>query len=167
LTIRAITARVCPHKRSYESRSLAFPQSVSRQTGGHYEKPSPQRFVRVISLPSLHLLFTAPDGFAIWDDLAAKEPRTFISLPHADERIEALGKNNYIIRNHNARLRATVAAPEDAQVRIEPNIVTAAGQPGSVDKGERQERGLRLAISTGAPATSARLVMLLKIEDEE
>ena len=114
-----------------------------------------------------HFLFTAPDGFAIWDDLAAKEPRTFTSLLHADERIEALGKNSYIVKNHNARLRATVAAPEDAQARIEPNVVTAAGQPGSVDKGERQERGLRLAISTGAPATSARLVMLLKIEDEE
>jgi hypothetical protein len=113
-----------------------------------------------------HFLFTAPDGFAIWDDLAAKEPRTFTSLLHADERIEALGKNSYIIKNHNARLRATVAAPEDAQAGIEPNIVTAAGRPGSVDKGERQERGLRLAISTGAPATSARLVMLLKIEDE-
>jgi hypothetical protein len=114
-----------------------------------------------------HFLFTAPDGFAIWDDLAAKEPRTFTSLLHADEQVEALGKNSYIIKNHNARLRATVAAPEDAQIGIEPNVVTAAGRPGSVDKGEKQERGLRLAISTGAPATSARLVMLLKIEDEE
>lgn len=39
-----------------------------------------------------YFLFTAPDGFAIWDNLAAKESRTFTSLLHADERIEALGK---------------------------------------------------------------------------
>lgn len=45
-----------------------------------------------------YFLFTAPDGFAIWDDLAAKEPRTFTSLLHVDERIEALGKNSYIIK---------------------------------------------------------------------
>jgi hypothetical protein len=35
-------------------------------------------------------------------------------------------------------------------------VLTAPGPPGSVDKGERQVRGRRLAISTPGPQTSAR-----------
>jgi hypothetical protein len=47
---------------------------------------------------------------------------------------------------------------------IEANTVTSAGPSGSVDKGPRQERGARLAISTAAPATKTRLIVLLKFE---
>jgi hypothetical protein len=35
-------------------------------------------------------------------------------------------------------------------------VLTAPGPPGSVDKGERQVRGQRLAVSTPAPQNSAR-----------
>ncbi len=64
----------------------------------------------------------------------------------------------------DAHLLATIIAPDEVRATIEPNIVTAPGKPGSVDKGERQERGVRLAISTVQPATSARFVKLFKIE---
>ena len=113
-----------------------------------------------------HLLFTAPDGFAIWDEVTTTEPRRVTSLLHADDRIVSTGKNQFALKNGQASLRLTVVEPETAVARIEANTVTAAGRPGSVDKGPQQERGLRLAVSNANPATKVRFVVLLKIEDE-
>jgi hypothetical protein len=61
-------------------------------------------------------------------------------------------------------LRAIIVEPETATATIEANTVTSAGPPGSVDKGPRQERGARLAVSTAGPAAKTRLITLLKIE---
>lgn len=113
-----------------------------------------------------HFLFTAPDGFVIWDDVATKEPRRITALLHSDEQIEQTGKGRFILKNGQAALRVIVVEPETTVSKIENNTVTSAGQPGSVDKGPRQERGLRLAVSTAAPATKARITILLKIEGE-
>ncbi|MGE0131623.1 MAG: DUF4962 domain-containing protein [Blastocatellales bacterium] len=113
-----------------------------------------------------HLLFTAPDGFAIWDEITTREPRRITALLHSDEKIEPMGKGQFILKNGQASLRVTIIEPETAVARIEANTVTAAGRPGSVDKGPRQERGLRLAVSTAAPATKTRLIMLMKIAGE-
>ncbi len=113
-----------------------------------------------------HLLFTAPDGFAIWDEITTKEPRRVTSLLHADERIESTGKNQFALKNAQASLRGTVVEPETAVAKIEANTVTAAGRPGSVDKGPQQERGVRLAVSNATPATKVRFAVLLKIGDE-
>lgn len=110
-----------------------------------------------------HFLFTAPDGFVVWDDLAAKQPRVFTWLLHADDRIQPVGKQ-FAVPVSGARLLATVVSPEGARAGVESNVVTAAGNPGSVDKGERQERGQRLAVSTPAPVTDARFVLLLKLD---
>jgi hypothetical protein len=113
-----------------------------------------------------HFLFTSPDGFAIWDEITTSEPRRVTSLLHADERIESKGKNQFALKNGHATLRGTIVEPETAVSRIEDNTVTSAGRPGSVDKGPRQERGVRLAVSTAAPATRTRFTLLLKIESE-
>ena len=45
--------------------------------------------------------------------------------------------------------------------RIEPNILTAPGKPGSVDKGEQQVRGQRLAVTNKKPVSGARFWMRL------
>jgi hypothetical protein len=111
-----------------------------------------------------NFLFTAPGGFVVWDDVETGEPRRITSLLHADERIEQIGKNQFLLKNGEGALRATIVEPETAVAKIEANNVTAAGRPGSVDKGPRQERGLRLAVGVAAPATRTRLTMLLKIE---
>jgi hypothetical protein len=113
-----------------------------------------------------HFLFTSPDGFAIWDEITTSEPRRVTSLLHADERIESKGKNQFALKNGQATLRVTIVEPETAVSKIEDNTVTSAGRPGSVDKGPRQERGVRLAVSTAAPATRTRFTLLLKIESE-
>ncbi|MGH9900881.1 MAG: heparinase II/III domain-containing protein, partial [Pyrinomonadaceae bacterium] len=111
-----------------------------------------------------HLLFTAPDGFVVWDDLETREPRLFTTLLHADQSVEQRGRYQYAIEAGGARLLATIVTPEEVRGVVEPNVVTAAGRPGAVDKGERQERGKRLAVSTTVPATAARFVMLLSVE---
>lgn len=111
-----------------------------------------------------HFLFTSPDQFVIWDDVATDQPRVFTSLLHADETIESSGERRFVINKAGVRLTASIVAPENASAVVGPNFLTAAGQPGSVDKGDRQQRGQRLAISTVAPATEGRFIVWLKVE---
>jgi hypothetical protein len=113
-----------------------------------------------------NFLFTAPGDFVVWDDVETGESRRITSLLHADEQIEQVGKNQFLLKNGDGALRATVVEPETVVAKIEANTVTSAGPPGSVDKGPKQERGARLAISTAAPATKTRLIVLLKIESD-
>jgi len=61
-------------------------------------------------------------------------------------------------------LKVNVDAPEQTRNAIEPNDLTAPGRPGSVDKGERQVRGERLAISTITPTKATRFRVSLKVE---
>lgn len=112
-----------------------------------------------------HLLFVNPDQFIIWDDLEAQQPQTFTSLLHADAKIEKAEQNRFAIVAAGAKLNVEIRLPENARAVVEPNVVTGAGRPGSVDKGERQQRGERLAISTDKPVKAARFVMSLKIEN--
>jgi hypothetical protein len=113
-----------------------------------------------------NFLFTAPGDFVVWDDVETSESRRITSLLHADEQVEQVGKNQFLLKNGNEALRATVVEPETVVAKIEANTVTSAGPPGSVDKGPRQERGTRLAVSTAAPATKTRLIILLKTEGD-
>jgi len=84
-------------------------------------------------------------------------------LLHADEKIERSGEKQFVIKAGEVSLRVMISDPARCHPIIEPNLLTAAGNPGSVDKGERQQRGERLAVSTTNPVFSARFVMSLKI----
>jgi hypothetical protein len=112
---------------------------------------------------SRSLEFNVRDGFVITDELETTAPRLFTALLHADESIERKGPNRFLIDAGSARLDVQIVQPERAATRIEENVLTAPGRPGSVDKGERQVRGQRLALSTPAPATSTRFVMRLSL----
>lgn len=104
------------------------------------------------------------DGFNVTDDLQAQKPQVFTTLLHADQQIIEEAPARFVIANSGARLLVTVAAPQDTRARVETNVLTAPGRPGSVDKGERVERGQRLALSTHAPSLAAQFVLRLKIE---
>jgi len=110
--------------------------------------------------------FSDKNGFLITDELQTTRPRTFTTLLHADEVIEQKEAGRFLIDRGRARLNIQVVAPQPAQTRIEENVLTAPGAPGSVDKGERQVRGQRLVLSTSAPTTGTRLVMRLQIEPQ-
>ena len=55
--------------------------------------------------------------------------------------------------------------PKVFDAKVEKNILTAPGRPGSVDKGEREERGVRLAISTKEKVKKAQFKVKLKIQN--
>ena len=108
--------------------------------------------------------YSAREGFNVTDTLQALKPQVFTSLLHADERITREGDGRFLFDGAGARLLVSVNAPEGARAEVEANALTAPGRPGSVDKGERVERGQRLAVSTAGPATSARFAVSLKVE---
>jgi hypothetical protein len=99
--------------------------------------------------------------FEITDELTAREPRVFTSLLHADEKVSEEARRQYLLRNGDTGLRVEVLTPSNAVTRIEPNYLTAPGPPGSVDKGDRQQRGERLAVATGKPANTVRFKLRL------
>ena len=118
-----------------------------------------------LGLTSFVRTFTLAQGrFEITDDIAANAPRTFTALLHADEKVEALSGRHFRLRNGDAGLRVEVVAPTDAVTRSEPNDLTAPGPPGAVDKGERQQRGERLAIANAKPATAAQFKVRLSLK---
>jgi hypothetical protein len=110
--------------------------------------------------------FDSSNGFVISDDIQTAMPRTFTSLIHSDDRITPAGDRQFVIDASGTKLSVNVETPAQTHNAIEPNDLTAPGPPGSVDKGERQVRGERLAISTIAPAKAASFRVKLKIERE-
>lgn len=109
--------------------------------------------------------FDGRNEFRIRDTIEAKQRRIFATLLHADERIVRDGERRFIIANQDARLTADIIKPEKMKAVIEPNVLTAPGRPGAVDKGERQVRGERLVISTATPTTRAQFEKSLKVEN--
>jgi hypothetical protein len=99
-------------------------------------------------------------GFTIFDDVQTAKPAVLTFLLHADDRIEKEGDGRFSIKAGGVKMfiESTIegAGTKQFQSTIETNSLTAPGPPGAVDKGERQERGQKLLLSTPAPVTEAR-----------
>lgn len=110
-------------------------------------------------------VFTAPNDFVMTDDIETGKPEMIKSFLHADNLIENGSNNNFFFEpNEKSRLLVKIEEPAQTNTVIEKNILTAPGKPGSVDKGEREERGVRLAISTKDKTTKARFVIKMQIQ---
>lgn len=110
--------------------------------------------------------FFAPGKFTVFDDVQTKMPSIITAYLHADNKIENSSNGKFIFEpNGKPSLLATIDKPEMFTTQIEKNILTAPGKPGSVDKGEREERGVRLAISTKNKLKKARIKMRLEIQN--
>jgi hypothetical protein len=123
-----------------------------------------QRFVR-------EFVYRPASGFTISDEVEAAKPSVITLLFHADDRIEKENGNRFSIKAGGVKLwiQAVIAGPNGSQPMpfqsaIAPNTVTAPGPPGAVDKGERQERGQKLVLSTPAPVTKASLMQRLTLD---
>jgi hypothetical protein len=103
-------------------------------------------------------------GFTINDELRSRRPQLFKSLLHADGRVRRQDARHFDFDAGEARLAVEVIEPPNVRTTVEENLLIAPGRPGSVDKGERQVRGERLALSTTAPATTARFMVRMRIE---
>ncbi len=108
--------------------------------------------------------FTAPDKFIVTDDVETTAPQIITAFLHVDNAIEKASGNGFFFEpNGTPKLLVEIIEPSQTQAVVEKNILTAPGRPGSVDKGTREERGGRLAISTGKKVTVAKFVTRLKI----
>lgn len=99
--------------------------------------------------------FSAPDGFTFKDSVELERPQIITSFLHADNSIVEKSKNIFWFEPNGTYLAAEIVAPKNLKTLVEKNILTAPGRPGSVDKGEREERGVRLTISTGEKVSKA------------
>ena len=90
--------------------------------------------------------FTSPGAFLIEDEIKTSKPRKIVSYLHSDNAIVKSG-SGFEFEPGNPNLLVELIEPSGLDAIIEKNILTAPGRPGSVDKGEREERGVRLAIS--------------------
>ncbi len=106
--------------------------------------------------------FVAPGEFFVEDDIETSRPRKIISYLHSDNEIVNSGKG-FEFEPGKPSLLVELIKPADLDAIIEKNILTAPGRPGSVDKGEREERGVRLAISPRRSAASFSMKTRLTI----
>jgi hypothetical protein len=106
-------------------------------------------------------------GFTVSDEVETTKPAVLTFLLHADDRIEKKEGCLFHIKAGGVTLLIdpTIEQPNEIKSAIEINVVTAPGPPGAVDKGERQERGQKLLLSTSAPTTKARFTVRLRIQD--
>jgi hypothetical protein len=116
-----------------------------------------ERFIR-------RFIFTSPGEFSIEDDIKTVKPAKITSYLHSDNAIvERNGRFEF--EPGDTSLIAEIVEPQGLETVIEKNILTAPGRPGSVDKGEREERGVRLAISTREKASEFKSKIRLKISN--
>ena len=116
-------------------------------------------------------------GFTVSDEVETTTPAVLSVLLHADKHIEKESSDRFSIKAGGVRLLVEptieLANKEPGskqslgpnQATIETNTVTAPGPPGAVDKGERQDRGEKLLLSTPAPTTRARFILRLSIDN--
>jgi hypothetical protein len=90
--------------------------------------------------------FADPGVFLVEDEIKTSKPRKIISYLHSDTAIVKSG-SGYEFEPGEPNLLVELIEPTGLDAIIEKNILTAPGRPGSVDKGEREERGVRLAVS--------------------
>ncbi len=116
-----------------------------------------ERFVRKFS-------FIAPGEFLLEDDIEMTKAKKITSYLHSDTSI-VKHDCGFEFETGKPSLIAEVLEPKNLESVIEKNILTAPGRPGSVDKGEREERGMRLALTTKGKTKAARIVVKMKIND--
>ena len=111
--------------------------------------------------------FTAPGTFTIFDDVKTKNPNTITAYLHADNKIENSANGTFIFEPvGKPSLLASIMNPAMFTTVVEENFLTAPGRPGSVDKGEREQRGVRLAVSTKNKVKKAKIKMMLEIQNK-
>ncbi len=116
-----------------------------------------KKFIRTFS-------FSAPGTFMVADEIETEKEQTITSYLHADKEITKSPENSFVFAPNGTSLIVELLAPTGLEPKIEKNILTAPGKPGQVDKGEREERGVRLAISTGKKVKEAKIKIRLRIQ---
>ena len=103
------------------------------------------------------LTLNASGELEVRDAIETRTPATLTELLHSDTTIGQLAAQAFSIPKEHPALKATVSAVgAQLTTRIEPNMVMGPGKPGSVDKGELEQRGERLGVTTQRPVSMAQ-----------
>lgn len=109
---------------------------------GYYEDLGLKKFDR-------HFLYVASGYFIVWDELETEKPSEFTFLLNADKEINLSGNQADLV-NENSALRVIRVAPNEAKSSVVQQNIQARGLPGSVSKGDSEQRGVQLrTISAG------------------
>lgn len=106
--------------------------------------------------------FKAPGEFLIEDSIKTDRPQLVTSYLHSDNSIIEKG-GGFEFEGGRPSLFVEILEPKLYDSVIGPNFLTAPGRPGSVDKGEREQRGVRLAISPKQDGKDAKIKVRLEI----
>nr|WP_315395686.1 DUF4962 domain-containing protein [uncultured Duganella sp.] len=87
--------------------------------------------------------------WTVTDTLRASKPVVLTALVHGDRAITKTGARGFVVEGRPKSLRVEVATTA-ARAAIAPGVLVAAGPPGNVDKGPREERGTVLKLSLPA-----------------
>lgn len=98
--------------------------------------------------------------WTVTDRLRAARPVALTAQVHGDTAIAAAGERRFLVAGSPAALEVDIATAA-AKAAIAPGVVTAAGPPGNVDKGPREQRGVVLNVSLPA-SREATLVTRLR-----
>ena len=91
-----------------------------------------------------HFLYvTAGNYFLVWDQVETERSSELKFLLNADKKIDLSG-NQAILINEGAALRVIGLSLDETVSKVEPQMIQARGLPGSVDKGNTEQRGLQL-----------------------
>ncbi|GAB3413127.1 DUF4962 domain-containing protein [Massilia agilis] len=96
----------------------------------------------------------ANKAWTVHDTLVAGKPVALTAQVHGDRAIHKTGEHRFVVEGEPASLKVQVQAAA-LQADIVPGVVIAAGPPGHVDQGPREERGtvLRLSLPPGKRAS--------------
>ena len=125
-------------------------------TAAYQEALGLKKFVRAFT-------FSKTEGFTVTDEIQTAAPAIFTTLLHADTSFTQENVNQFSINIGSVKLLAEILLPRKIKTTLEPNTLTAAGRPGAVDQGERQERGEKLLLTTIAPNTKAQFALRLRL----
>lgn len=120
---------------------------------GYYPDLGVKRFDR-------HFYFSKKGYFVVWDEIETDKPSKATFLLNSDREIKSEGGVADLV-NLDAALRVYRLAPAKAETRIQPQTVQARGLPGSVDKGDSEQRGMQLRVTADSDSTAMQFLHVL------
>lgn len=107
-----------------------------------------------LGVEQLQRRFSYADGaWTVTDTLRASKPVALTAQIHGDRAISQTGDGKFLVAGQPSALKVEVlkgAGKEAARADIAAGVVVAAGPPGNVDKGPKEERGTVLHLSLPA-----------------
>jgi hypothetical protein len=108
--------------------------------------------------------FAAPGSWTVTDNISLSRPQLVTSYLHADDTIVKRSDNVFEFGSGTPVLVASFESKSPFATKIEKNMLIAPGPPGAVDKGQAEERGVRLAISTANPVDRVDFTLRLNLK---